>query len=141
MTGREAAKAGLRGAFCRVVLAFGLPIACLYAALGYEQAVQWLGDLMDLSSEGHHTTAQIGFAVLFAVPAVIWSAFLLLSDADDKWRRLHWLYFCLFAVILLSCYGPMLLLLAAVGVHFAFHLSIHAAFQLRDKEAEYDDVK
>ncbi len=129
----------MRGAVSRVILAFGLPAACLYGALGYEQVAQWLGPTIGLSSSGHFPGSMFLAIMLSIVAGVIWCSYQIFTDADDKWRRLHWFYFGLFALILFCCYGPMLLLVAIAGLHFAFHWSIHAAFHARDLEVNRSD--
>ena len=139
LTHQEAVVQGFGAAVWRVFISAALPLACFYLALAYEQLLQWLGPEFGLRNDGHFSAGAALVVVPILAGCLFWSLFLIWSDADDKWHKLHWLYFGMFAGTLLCGYGPMLLLVATAGFHFSGHWAIHAALKARqDAEVSED---
>lgn len=134
LTRQEAIVQGFGAALWRVFISFVLPMACFYLALAYEQLLQWLGPHLGLDNDGHFSAGTALVVIPVVAGCLLWSFFLIWSDAEDKWHKLHWLYFGMFAAILLCCYSPMLLLEAAVGIHFSAHWAVHAALKARAED-------
>ncbi len=130
-TRSEAVVEGFGAAVARVLLSFGLPAACIYLTLLYEQILQWLGPVLGLYNDGHFDSGTALVVVPLVAGCLIWSVFLIWTDAEDKWRTLNWLYFAMFSISLTCTYGPAVLFPIVLLAHAGFHWSIHEAMRVR----------
>ncbi len=134
LTRREAVVNGFGAAVWRVLLGFALPAACIFLALLYRPLEGWIYSNLGPWRLGHFGNDARFTVIPLVAGSFVWSVFLILSDADDKLRKLNWLCFGIFAATVFGRYSQSLFIVAAWSGHFAVHWAIHKALKARDAE-------